>query len=588
MIRLRIHGWGPPAAIIVAGYALASELAAPHSFLAACYGNCVQSAALLALFVLMLLCARSSAGRVRWFWAAMSLGAGMWLAATCMWTWFEVIARRPVPEPFVGDVVFFMHLVPFMGALALRPHCRNHNHRLDFGGLDFLLLLLWWVYLYLFVVIPWQYIAPNRPQYAFSFQLLYTLENGLLVVMLAVLYLKVRSAWRTIFAALLGAAAVYAAASEVINQAISRDAYYTGSRYDVPLVISMVIFVGVGLVARRRSPDSMESGGRLAGVIASRLAMVAVLSLPFMGVWAFFADTPRAVARYRLAVTVGAAVVLPFLVFLKQHLLDRELLRLWRESQHRYDNLRRFQTQLVQAEKLAGLAQIVSGAAHEINNPLTAILGYSELLEEEPSLALDKRLFVSKIAAQARRVREVVSNLRSFAKEIPGEKTLLNINPLLTDAIELRAIDLENTPIHIESQLASDLPPVLANGNQLLQVCFHIMSNAVDALRDVGGGLLRVSSRREGNHIVIEFADNGPGVPHAHKIFDPFFTTKPVGKGAGLGLSACYGIVQDHKGQIFCANPPQGGATFTIMLPVAEKKAAVPVVSAAAAAAKIG
>ncbi len=568
MLRRR---WLLAAAMVVAGAALASLLLPPRGYAAACFGNVLQSLLLAFLVLLLLWCARSAAGRVRWFWSAMAVGAGTWLAATLLWTWFEVVVRRPVPEPFLGDVIFFVHLVPFMGALALRPHRTHGNHRLDFGLLDFVLLLLWWLYLYCFIVIPWQYVVPERERYAFSFHLLYAIENVALLLHFVLVFRRSRGSWRITYGAFVAAAAVYAVASQVLNHAISGDAYYTGSAYDLPLVVSMLMFIGAALIGYTRAPEPTEEGGsRMAGVLASRLAMIAVLSLPFMGAWALTADTPRRVAQYRVALTAVALLVLTFLVFLKQHLLDRELVHSWEESQQRFHHLRRFQAQLVQTEKLSALAQLVSGAAHEINNPLTAIMGYADLLEHDSVLAPEKRAYVEKISSQARRVREVVANLRSFAKQIPGEKTALDLTPLLVDVISLCASDLDGDSIRIESELAPELPSVYADSNQLLQVCFHIISNGIDALRHVGGGVLRVASRVDRNNVVVEFTDNGPGVPDTQKVFDPFFTTKAVGKGAGLGLSACYGIIQDHKGQIFCANHATGGATFTVMLPIIE------------------
>jgi two-component system NtrC family sensor kinase len=290
------------------------------------------------------------------------------------------------------------------------------------------------------------------------------------------------------------------------------------------------------------------------------------------------------VTAFRLIVSLAALFVLPFFVFLKQHLLDGELIRLLGTSQRSYENLKRLQVQLVQSEKLASLGQLVSGAAHEINNPLTAIIGYSDLLTSDESLPPDKSAFVNKIGQQARRTRELVSNLLSFAKQLPAEKTLLNISAVVADAAEIRGLDLPAS-IRIEQQLAPDLPSVLGDANQLLQVCFHIIGNAIDSMKRAGSGVLTLTSRQDKGHVVIEFADTGPGIREPEKIFDPFYSTKPVGKGAGLGLSACYGIVQAHKGQIYCHNRSEGGAVFVLMLPPASE--VVPGTTASQAAANL-
>ncbi|HET8667763.1 MAG TPA: ATP-binding protein, partial [Terriglobales bacterium] len=256
-----------------------------------------------------------------------------------------------------------------------------------------------------------------------------------------------------------------------------------------------------------------------------------------------------------------------FFVFLKQYLLDRELVRMLGISRHNYENLKRLQAQLVQAEKLSAISQFVAGAAHEINNPLTAVIGYSDLLEQDCPEGDERRQWALKIGQQARRTQELVKHLLSFAKQAPGEKNPTDLNALLANAVELRELDLKGDHIRIAKRFDERIPPVPADANQLLQVWFHIIGNAIDAMSQNGGGLLTVSSRLEDDIVIIEFADSGPGVKDPQRIFDPFYTTKPIGKGAGLGLSACYGIISDHGGTITCDNRPEGGATFTLRFP---------------------
>jgi len=250
--------------------------------------------------------------------------------------------------------------------------------------------------------------------------------------------------------------------------------------------------------------------------------------------------------------------------------LDRELVRLLEESRRSLENLQRVQTQLVQREKLASLGQLVAGAAHEINNPLAAILGYSELLATNDGLASEQVTMVHKIGQQARRTRDLVSGLLSFAQQAPAKKTLVEIGPLLHRIVHVETGNLESRRIRVETKVASDLPRIWGNSNQLFQCCLQIVGNAMDALEDVGGGVLTVSARREGSEVVLEFSDTGPGIREPQRVFDPFYTTKPIGKGTGLGLSATYGTVQDHQGQIACYNRGEGGAVFVLRFPVVE------------------
>jgi two-component system NtrC family sensor kinase len=287
-----------------------------------------------------------------------------------------------------------------------------------------------------------------------------------------------------------------------------------------------------------------------------------------MALWtAFFSKAPQTVREYRLSLALGGMLGMTLLVYLKQRLLNKELHRLLNASHASFENLKRLQRQLVTSEKLAALGQLVAGAAHEINNPLTAILGYSDLLVADPGITEESRSFAGKIAAQARRTKRLVANLLSFAKPAPAIKVAVNLNTLLEHATQLCESDVHNKNVRITRSLAATLPLVSGDTNHLLQVFLHILNNAIDALQDVGGGLLHVASRRENEFAVVEVSDTGPGIKEPDKIFEPFYTTKPVGKGAGLGLSACYGIVHEHGGTITCYNRPGGGASFVITLP---------------------
>jgi two-component system NtrC family sensor kinase len=174
---------------------------------------------------------------------------------------------------------------------------------------------------------------------------------------------------------------------------------------------------------------------------------------------------------------------------------------------------------------------------------------------------------VRKIGQQARRTRELVFDLLSFAQQTPGEKAPLELKPLLQRAVQMEGFKVENRNIHLLVRGEEPLPRVMGNANQLLQAFLQIIENAVDALQGSSGGRVTVSLWCEEGEVAIEFADNGPGLQDPERVFDPFYTTKPVGKGTGLGLSATYGVIQDHKGQITCYNRPEGGATFEIRLP---------------------
>ncbi len=243
--------------------------------------------------------------------------------------------------------------------------------------------------------------------------------------------------------------------------------------------------------------------------------------------------------------------------------------RLYEETRQAYENLRRTQEQLVHSEKLAAVGQLISGVAHELNNPLTAILGYSQLLTASGEAGPQALGYSEKLYKQALRTHRIVQNLLSFARQHKPERVPVRLNSVLEDTLALRDYDLRMNQIRVHLELAEDLPEVPADPHQLQQVFLNLINNAVDAILEKGAeGDLWVRTGAERNQAFVEFEDSGPGVKDASRVFDPFYTTKPVGKGTGLGLSICYGIITEHGGIIRVKNVPQRGASFRIELPL--------------------
>ena len=528
----------------------------------------------------LLLNAVSPDWRKKAFWMLLALGSSLWLAGQTVWTYVEVYQHRQIPLIFNGDVIFFLHVVPMIAALTVQPHKHLHERKTPFGYVDFALILCWWMYLYVFIVIPWQYIVVNEKRYVEAFTVISGFENLVFVGGAAFLSWRNTGYWRRIYAHLAGARAVYVVRFIALA---GRARYWRGGLYDLPLLISFLWLGTAGIIAYQRrgedaQPASPSTGGPLVessssdgAVWSSRLGGLALLSLPVIGFWCFkLSGAPMAVHQFRILITLGAVFPLGFLAFLRHELVDRERLRLLRASQDSIDNLKRLQTQFVQSEKLASIGQLVGGAAHEINNPLTAILGYSELLADDPTIGEKTRSLAQKIREQARRTRTLVNNLLSFARQVPSEqRSLLDINTIVNTSAQFRRFDLRGKNIRIEVQTGAGIPEVRADMNQMLQVFSNIINNAVYAMQEAGGGTLTVRTLFENGNVVILFSDTGPGMRDPSLVFDPFYTTKPVGKGTGLGLSICYGLIRDQGGQISCYNRPEGGATFRIELPAA-------------------
>jgi signal transduction histidine kinase len=584
MRNWRKHWWIATATAVVVVYALVGALTPfpGHAYALSVFADAVSFSLLSFLCFVLLRNAARSHGKTRQFWGAMWLGAMFWLVGQILWMWFQLELKRAIPHPFLGFLLMFTHLVPMMGAIAIGAHRAKTHRRLDAESMDVAILLLWWIYAYAFVVLPWQYVVPNLMRGVSAFSLLYSIENVVLVLGLFILLFRARGEWRRVYFHFFLAAACYAAFSQSMGSAIAQRRYYSGSLYDIPLIVSMCLFIFMALSFNpNREQLVQERGPRRESGIVSLLAMCSVLSLPVVAAWGtLFSLVPQPVASFRLAITAYALIVLPSCVFLKQHLLGRELVQLLGASQRNVGNLKKLQTQLVQSEKLASIGEVLAGAAHQISNPLTAVIGYSDLLQQDFHGNEEHAAWISKIGQQARRTQDLLKQLLTFAKQDPAQKQLTDLNRVVADAIELHELDLDKKSIRIVQQLSNKLPHLWADGNQLLQVCFHIIGNAIDAMKPKGGGVLTVRTRVEGGNAVVEFSDTGVGIAQPQRIFDPFYTTKPVGQGTGLGLSACYGIVAEHGGTIISQNRPDGGATFIVSLPVTYTPAATEVVAA--------
>ena len=210
------------------------------------------------------------------------------------------------------------------------------------------------------------------------------------------------------------------------------------------------------------------------------------------------------------------------------------------------------------------------------------MMGYADLLAATP-LNDEQRALADKIGGQVRRTRSLVASLLSFAKRSPSEKSRIDVNALCQTTSKLLQPQSRGRNVDIQLRLTPGLPPVIGDSNQLLQVCLHIITNALQALDGVDGGRITVSTSSMDGGVAIEIADSGPGAQEPERVFDPFYTTRSVGQGVGLGLSACYGIVQEHRGRITCRNLAEGGACFRVELPTSQN--AQPTFSATASAA---
>jgi signal transduction histidine kinase len=551
------------------GYA-AAALLLPHGIARSTICDLLECLVPLFANTCLLWNAASPYRRRNAFWMLLALGCALWLAGELVVTYEELQLHRQVQSPFPGDILFFLHVVPWMAAVALVPHARKMRETLRYGFLDLLLLATLWLYVYIFAAMPWKTVWPNPELFRQRDLQVYMVENFIVVIGFAILSSRARGTWRTIYLNLLGAMLLYDLGLVAAYWGDNYGAVYPADLFDIPLIASFLWLATTGIIARKLKPepDPLPSLIRRDVQWPAQLAMLGVLAAPLLAMWTVFVSkTPPEVQRFRLLATLIVLLVGTALVFFRQQLVYQERTGLVHELWESLENVKRLQTHFVQSEKLASLGQLAAGAAHEINNPLTAILGYSDLLMEEHPAQTRAHTLGEKIRDQARRTRDLVTNLLSFARQVPVEKQLLDLNSVLTGAVQLRNLDLREKNIRIELESRSVLPAVRGDPNQLLQVFYHLISNAVDAMETTGGGVLLIRTLREKGNVVVEVSDTGPGMSEPEKVFDPFYTTKPVGKGTGLGLSICYGVMQEHGGHITGFNRAEGGCTFRLELP---------------------
>jgi len=524
-----------------------------------------------------------SQGQVRAFWFLLFLGATMWLASLLIWSTHELWFHRAVPDVPLADIFLFLGLVPLVAATALEPQKTHDSRFRSFGLLDLSILILYSLYLFAFFVYAYRLLPDDMGIYNHNFNVADDIGNQLFAVATGVAFFRERGVWRPVYRIFFLSAATYALASDLINVAIDTGGYYTGSLYDIPLVAAMGGFVCVCLAGRPLLQPTPPTGEREAGrqkhlqrftFLYSHLAMLVTLSTPAIGLWLLTTYAPHdKLFAFRLDITLLTIFLLTLLLSIKQDFLSANHFGSLQHLSNTYSRIDRFKDHLVQGDKLASLGELVASVADQIRNAMAMIQEQAALITSRSHDESRSRTLAGKIGQYAERTDALVENMQHFAQETPLQLAPVEVQPLLESALHLSRIDkLKNVRVELQAEAAC--PPVLADTSQLLHVFLQIISNAMDALEEVGGGDLVISVRPCEPQVCIQFSDTGPGLRHPEHAFEPFFTTKPVGKGTGLGLSTCYGIIRQHEGDITCGNRLEGGAYFTIFVPAAVLPAA--------------
>jgi hypothetical protein len=372
------------------------------------------------LLVLAILAIRenfhSAPGVLPVFWKVCAGGLTLMLLSQAYWFYYDWRRLTSTPSPVLGDSLFLFAHVFFLSALALRPHSASAGRDLRIRSLDFALLSLWWLCLYGYFALPWQIVVHDFSHYNPAYYLLVFLQHLVIVAALITLSARKRGPWRMFYLQMVAAFVLIAGGNLMLSVAIDGGSYYAGGFYDTPFFLAIYLFTLIACFGCSLEPSEDTTPNRelMQSVWTARMAMVVMLSLPLIALWGLRSKaTPQGIAIFRLQLVFGSMFVLGGLVYWKLSLLSRELVRLVRLSRDSVENLRAVQQRVSQSEKFVALGRLAAGAAHEISNPLTAILGYSELLADVPSLSGEDRANAQRIREQVHRAQAAVTSLRN-------------------------------------------------------------------------------------------------------------------------------------------------------------------------------
>lgn len=537
-------------------------------------GDLAQLIPPIAFAVLALAVAHRSTRQVRVFWHLNVVHCVMWVIGQVLWTYLDV-TRGEIPNISPTDPIFFASSVPLAAALYGRPERDRPRWLFEIVVLDIILIALFAAFMYVYFVVTLAVTSGSDAVYDSQLTQLFNLRNLILAAWSFWLWRTATTTkWRRMLGVYAAALAATLIGGVVYDFAIAIDSYASGSLWDLCFMLPFALFALAAAFAyddQLFTPaQQVDHSARLPMVSLVAVALLVLIPITDEVARRLF-DVPPAAQDLRTRFALTMMIPFGIVVVIRELLSRRALIEAGRD-------LVSTREELAHKEKLAAVGQLVSGVAHELNNPLQGVLGYAELMAQTAGETDSEELRA--IRDNATRAAGIVRNLLTFAGRETPLRSWQDVNRIVQDAADKCLPALQQSGTQLRLNLARRMPLTYLDERRFEQVLVNLIQNAeaaIEARRTaqrnvIHQGEISVETRRVASpdRIVIEVADNGSGIrpDDVTKLFDPFFTTRTVGEGSGLGLSVCYGIVREHGGNIEAQNRASGGALFTVELPV--------------------
>ena len=552
-------------------------------------GNFAQLLPPLVFAGFALALARRSRGQVRIFWSLNAAHGVIWAAGQALWTYLDLVhGEVPIVSP--TDPIFFASSIPLAAALYGRPDRDRPRWLFDIVVLDLVLIALFAVFAYMYFVGSVGVAGGAEDLYDVNLTQLLNARNLLLAAWATYLWRSTTAgpAWRRMLGAYSTGLWMTFLGGLVYDIVEALGTYHAGTLWDLSWMVPFIALTGAAAIAHdEQLLQPAEEAPSLARLpVVSLIAVALLVAIPVIDeVSRRLVQVSAEIANVRTRLALAILIPFGIVVVVREFLSRRALLRAGQE-------LTQTRGQLAEKEKMAAVGQLVSGIAHELNNPLQGVLGYAELLlsNRAPGPEAEE---LRAIRDNANRAAGIVRSLLTFAGRSGSTRGWQQVNQIVCDAVAAHQPQLQAAAIAIRTDLADRLPLAYLDAGRFHDVILNLIRNAEAAIATRRAGVsihthlpprtpgdILVSTRwvADTDRLAISVSDNGSGVRQEDlpRVFEPFFTTRDVGEGAGLGLSVCYGIVREHGGIIRAENLETGGAMFVIELPVtAESLAAV-------------